>query len=161
MEGAGFREQGEENAWQAHARLFTGSAVAAITSETRGQNSWLNYNPELLKDVVGQEKAEQLHPDNWRTITVGEHNRTAIVKDTVFADQKTGLMPKWTWTEGRVGDAVQASNRAAPEMAASEPAGPVSVIIGGRTMRVPNPAGAVEKLDAKINRYSELLKCLQ
>lgn len=161
MEGAGVREQGEENAWQAHARLFTGSAVAAITSETRGQNSWLNYNPELLKDVVGQEKAEQLHPDNWRTITVGEHNRTAIVKDTVFADQKTGLMPKWTWTEGRVGDAVRASNRAAPEMAASEPAGPVSVIIDGRTMRVPNPAGAVEKLDAKINRYSELLKCLQ
>lgn len=81
LEGAGFRARGEENAWQAHVRLFTGSAVGAITSETRGQNSWLNYGPH------------------------GESNRTAPVEDTVFADQKTGLMPEWTWTEGRVADA--------------------------------------------------------
>ena len=80
LEGSGFRAQGEENAWQAHVRLFTGSAVGAITSETRGQNSWLNYGPS------------------------GESNRAAKVEDTVFADQKTGLMPGWTWTEGRVGD---------------------------------------------------------
>jgi hypothetical protein len=81
IEGAGFRARGEENAWQAHARLFTGSAVGAITSETRGQNSWLNYGPS------------------------GDMNRDAKVFDTVFADQKTGLMPEWTWTEGRAGDA--------------------------------------------------------
>jgi hypothetical protein len=80
LEGAGFRAQGEENAWQAHVRLFTGSAVAAITSETRGQNSWLNYGPNA------------------------EQNRTAKTEDTVFAEQKTGLMPLWTWTEGKVGD---------------------------------------------------------
>ena len=82
LEGAGFRARGEENAWQAHVRLFTGSAVGAITSETRGQNSWLNYGPH------------------------GESNRTAQVEDTVFADQKTGLMPEWTWTEGRAADEV-------------------------------------------------------
>ena len=80
LEGAGFRAEGEENAWQAHVRLFTGSAVGAITSETRGQNSWLNYGP------------------------YGEQNRTAKVEDTVFAAQKTGLMPEWTWQEGVVGD---------------------------------------------------------
>lgn len=80
LEGAGFRAQGEENAWQAHVRLFTGSAVGAITSETRGQNSWLNYGP------------------------YGATNRNASVEDTVFADQKTGLMPEWTWTEGRAPD---------------------------------------------------------
>ena len=80
LEGAGFRADGEENAWQAHVRLFTGSAVAAITTETRGQNSWLNFGP------------------------YGETNRTAQVEDTVFADQKTGLMPEWTWTEGRAAD---------------------------------------------------------
>lgn len=81
LEGAGFRARGEENAWQAHVRLFTGPAVGAITSETRGQNSWLNYGPH------------------------GEKNQTAKVEDTVFADQKTGLMPEWTWTEGRAPDA--------------------------------------------------------
>jgi len=80
LEGAGFRAQGEENAWQAHVRLFTGSAIAALTSETRGQNSWLNFGPH------------------------GEKNQTASVLETTFADQKTGLMPSWTWTEGRVGD---------------------------------------------------------
>lgn len=80
LEGAGFRARGEENAWQAHVRLFTGPAVAAITSETRGQNSWLNFGP------------------------FGEANRNAKIDDTVFADQKVGLMPEWTWTEGRAGD---------------------------------------------------------
>jgi hypothetical protein len=82
LEGAGFRADGEENAWQAHVRLFTGPAVGAITSETRGQNSWLNYGP------------------------YGEKNRNAKVEDTVFADQKTGLMPEWTWQEGRAADEV-------------------------------------------------------
>lgn len=91
LEGAGFRAQGEENAWQAHVRLFTGSAVAALTSETRGQNSWLNYGP------------------------YGEQNRNARVEDTVFADQKTGLMPEWTWTEGRAPDADEGVlNQSAP-----------------------------------------------
>ena len=80
IEGAGFRGRGEENAWQAHVRLFTGDAIPALTSETRGQNSWLNYGP------------------------YGLHNRTAKIQDVIFADQKTGLMPSWTWTEGRVGD---------------------------------------------------------
>jgi hypothetical protein len=60
--------------------LFTGPAIAAITSETRGQNSWLNFGP------------------------YGEANRNAKVNDTVFAEQKVGLMPEWTWTEGRSPD---------------------------------------------------------
>tara|TARA_R110000803_G_scaffold59101_7_gene117483 strand:- start:1521 stop:3695 length:2175 start_codon:yes stop_codon:yes gene_type:complete len=76
MEGSGFRARGEENAWQAHVKLFTGSAIGAITSETRGQNSWLNFGPH------------------------GETNRNAKVEDTIFAEQKTGLMPEWTWKSG-------------------------------------------------------------
>ncbi|MGL6289932.1 MAG: DUF7178 family protein [Silanimonas sp.] len=87
LEGAGFRAQGEENAWQAHVRLFTGPAVAAITTETRGQNSWLNYGP------------------------YGESNRAAKVEDTIFAEQKTGLMPEWTWQEGRAPDMPQENQR--------------------------------------------------
>ncbi len=76
LEGAGFRARGEENAWQAHARLFTGQALAALTTETRGQNSWLNYGP------------------------YGEQNRNASVQDTIFAENKIGLLPEWTWQEG-------------------------------------------------------------
>jgi len=80
LEGAGFRARGEENAWQAHARLFTGPALAALTTETRGQNSWLNFGP------------------------FGEQNRNASVEETTFADQKTGLLPSWAWTENVVPD---------------------------------------------------------
>jgi hypothetical protein len=87
LEGAGFRARGEENAWQAHVRLFTGAAIGAMTSETRGQNSWLNFGP------------------------FGEKNRDAKVEDTIFADQKVGLMPSWTWEEGRVGSVLSARLR--------------------------------------------------
>jgi hypothetical protein len=80
LEGAGFRATGEENAWQAHSRLFTGSALKAITSETRGQNSAVNYGPN------------------------GEFNRKANPADTIYADQKVGLMPAWTWKEGLSAD---------------------------------------------------------
>jgi hypothetical protein len=80
LEGSGFRGRGEENAWQAHVRLFTGDAVKALTSETRGQNSWLNYGP------------------------YGKENSTAKLKDTAFAKQKVGLMPSFTWEERRSPD---------------------------------------------------------
>jgi len=76
LEGAGFRADGEDNAFQSHIRMYTGSAKGAITSETRGQNSVVNYGPNA------------------------EFNRTANGEDTIYADQKTGLMPEWTWTEG-------------------------------------------------------------
>jgi hypothetical protein len=48
---------------------------AAMTAETRGQNSWVNYGPH------------------------GEKNRTAT-DDTIYADQKSGIMPEWVHSEG-------------------------------------------------------------
>lgn len=76
-EGVGFRADGEDNAWRSHAAMYSELARAAMTSETRGQNSWVNYGPH------------------------GEANRHANENDTVFAPQKIGLMPKWTQDEGR------------------------------------------------------------
>jgi hypothetical protein len=75
LEGSGFGARGEENAWQSHMRLYSASAVPAMTSETRGQNSWVNYGPH------------------------GEWNRTHT-RETIYADQKSGLMPSWTWEQG-------------------------------------------------------------
>ncbi len=75
-EGNGFRADGEENAWRSHSAMFSERARGAMTSETRGQNSWVNYGPH------------------------GEANRTASSATTVFADQKTGLMPEWVTKEG-------------------------------------------------------------
>jgi hypothetical protein len=129
MEGAGFRARGEENAWQAHVRLYTGSAVAAITSETRGQNSWLNYGP------------------------YGEQNATANVLDTIFAEQKTGLMPEWTWTEGRVGDAptIEEALRQQSEQASAEQAQARSVQFEQPARGAFNPS----KLTTMINQGAD------
>lgn len=73
--GVGFRATGEENAYQSHAKMFSPEALKALTSETRGQNSWLNYGP------------------------YGEQNRLADTANTIFADQKSGILPEWAWTE--------------------------------------------------------------
>ena len=75
-DGVGFRADGEENAWRSHAAMFSPLARLAMTTETRGQNSWLNYGPH------------------------GDTNRTASVDDTVFADQKAGVLPLWAHHEG-------------------------------------------------------------
>jgi len=75
-EGVGFRADGEENSWRAHSAMFSPLARRALTSETRGQNSWLNYGP------------------------YGEKNRTASGSETHYADQKVGLLPDWVVNDG-------------------------------------------------------------
>ena len=75
-EGNGFRADGEENAWRSHSAMYTPLARKAMTSETRGQNSWVNYGPHA------------------------KINRKADAAQTVYADQKTGLLPDWAVTEG-------------------------------------------------------------
>lgn len=74
--GHGFRADGEENAWRAHSAMYSPLARKAMTSETRGQNSWVNYGP------------------------FGEQNRKASAADTQYAPQKTGLLPDWVIEEG-------------------------------------------------------------
>jgi hypothetical protein len=70
-EGNGFGPKGEEQAWRQHMQMFSPDAQKALTTETRGQNSWVNFGPK------------------------GAQNR-ANPSDTVFAQQKAGLMPDWT-----------------------------------------------------------------
>lgn len=70
-EGYGFRGAGEDNAWRSHAAMYSPQARPAMTTETRGQNSWLNYGP------------------------YGDFNRTANQVDTVYAPQKVVTMPDW------------------------------------------------------------------
>jgi len=74
--GHGFRADGEENAWRAHSAMYSPLARKAMTSETRGQNSWVNFGP------------------------YGKQNQTANAADTQYAPQKTGLLPDWVTEEG-------------------------------------------------------------
>lgn len=54
--GTSFGPHGEERAWAAHSALFSPLAQAALSSETRGQNSYVNYSPvnALLKSRVSR-----------------------------------------------------------------------------------------------------------
>lgn len=76
-EGNGFRADGEDNAWRSHAAMYSPLARGAMTSETRGQNSWVNFGPYAAA------------------------NKHASAADTHFAPQKIGLMPEWTREKGR------------------------------------------------------------
>lgn len=91
-EGNGFRADGEENAWRSHSAMYSPEARRAMTSETRGQNSWVNYGP------------------------YGTTNRTANSEATHYADQKVGLMPEWTMTQGAGDDDVNGSTKAMDEL---------------------------------------------
>lgn len=79
-EGHQFGPNGEENAWMAHVKMFSPEARPAMTSETRGQNSWVNSGPHL-RNADG---------------SVPKKNEPGYVKpqDRPFADQKAGLLPK-------------------------------------------------------------------
>ena len=70
-EGHSFGPKGEDNAWKNHMQMYSPEAQKALTSETRGQNSWVNFGPH------------------------GDSNRKNP-QNTVFAEQKAGLMPAWT-----------------------------------------------------------------
>lgn len=70
-EGVGFDPDGEDNAWRSHLAMFSPLAGQAMTTETRGQTSWVYFGPH------------------------GADNREGK-KPTVFADQKVGLLPQFT-----------------------------------------------------------------
>lgn len=74
-EGLDFGPSGEDNAWRSHAAMFSPLARRAMTTETRGQSSWLNFGP------------------------YGKSNRhlekVGTPEDLHYAEQKTGLLPEW------------------------------------------------------------------
>lgn len=72
--GFGFGPRGEENAWRAHSQMFSQVARPAMTTETRGQNSWVNFGPK------------------------GVENR-ANPATTTYAEQKAGLLPSTYWQD--------------------------------------------------------------
>jgi hypothetical protein len=72
--GNKFGATGEENAYRAHKQMYSPEAQKALTTETRGQNSWVNYGPQ------------------------GQANR-ANPAATTYADQKAGLLPDWAMKE--------------------------------------------------------------
>ena len=135
-EGFGFRWDGEENAWRSHAAMYSPLAARAATTETRGQNSWLNFGPH------------------------GEHNRKAKTEDTIFADQKIGLLPEWVMSEGREDPGADPrETRMAAEKAAAEAKDKAAEIAKGikltkaeRSVLLNDPLDALERGEGATKR---------
>jgi hypothetical protein len=79
-EGAQFGARGEEFAYRQHYLLYTPIARPALTTETRGQNSWVNYHPKALDNDY----------DKFGNI-ISYGNREK--KGSKYAEQKVILLP--------------------------------------------------------------------
>lgn len=80
MFGSSFGPVGEEGAYHVHARTIQNPLARwAMMTETRGQNSWVNYRPEMLKK-------------NGMPLQKGDTGYIPL-QDRGFAVQKAALLP--------------------------------------------------------------------
>jgi hypothetical protein len=89
--GNSFGPLGEENAWNVHARMFSPLARKAMTTETRGQNSFVNFSGV-------NEEADRIREEARKLREEGKFEEALKITDeiyqnTSFADQKVGLLP--------------------------------------------------------------------
>lgn len=57
--GNEFGPRGEEHAWRAHKRMYSPEAQPAMTFETKGQNSWVNFGPHSHLPATQRPFAQQ------------------------------------------------------------------------------------------------------
>jgi len=78
--GNQFGARGEENAWREHRQLYSKDAQGALTTETRGQNSWVNFGKHLR--------------DKNNNIPKKGEKGFIEPQFRPYANQKVGLLPK-------------------------------------------------------------------
>jgi hypothetical protein len=112
--GNSFGPVGEENAWLIHSVMYTPLARRAMTSETRGQNSWVNFSGVNDEAFKLRDKARELRKEgktNEANELVGQ-----VYDMMKFADQKIGLMPEWVSGTGNVESAINARKQKTSEI---------------------------------------------
>jgi len=90
--GNSFGAKGEENAWNVHARMYSPLARRAMTTETRGQNSYFNFSGDNKKLEALREKGNKQREEG--DLKGAEETTNKIYEISKFADQKVGLMPE-------------------------------------------------------------------
>lgn len=90
--GNGFGAIGEENAWDEHVRMFTPLAARAMTAETRGQNSWVNFSGVNDGAKVKFRQARKLAKEG--KVIEADQIRQEALQEFRFADQKMTLLPE-------------------------------------------------------------------
>jgi len=98
-EGYQFGKDGEENAWIEHSKMFSPLAQVALSSETRGQNSVVNYSGindvplEKMKTADALTK-KGLSENNPEMIAAGKALLNEANNDFQFAEQKSIVLPE-------------------------------------------------------------------
>ena len=110
--GASFGAKGEERAWAAHVASIINEqgfsdrqkliAIQALTSETRGQNTWVNFVNEFNRDIRNPllEIKRNAEKNNDLDTAAKADDMLSELPYTEFADQKVGLLPTETMIGG-------------------------------------------------------------
>jgi hypothetical protein len=93
--GYEFGPRGEENAWIEHSKLFSPLARQALTTETRGQNSWVNFGPYADLPSTERPYAPQ------KAFILPPWVQTHEVFEAAYADNPE-------WTQGPLRDVLEA-----------------------------------------------------
>ncbi len=99
MSGYQFGKDGEENAWISHSKMFSPLAQIAMSSETRGQNSFVNYSGVNDVALAKMKLYSALHK---KGLEVGDNEMVSIAKQLLaeankafqFAEQKSIVLPE-------------------------------------------------------------------
>lgn len=90
--GNGFGPIGEENAWRIHSQMYSPLARRAMTTETRGQNSYVNFSGVNDEAFKLRNEARKLRSEG-KTEQAAEISRK-VSEMVKFAKQKIGLLPE-------------------------------------------------------------------
>jgi hypothetical protein len=97
--GFEFGKNGEENAWIEHSKMLSPLSQWALSTESRGQNSFVNYsgiNDEVLERIeIGSKlKKRGLEENNEDMFNEGVALLDTVYDDFQFAQQKAIILPQ-------------------------------------------------------------------
>lgn len=98
--GNQFGPAGEENAYRLHASTLSDQALPALASETRGQNSWVNFGPNAdlppAQRPFAQQKAamwpKEYLGDYGNMPGASEHGQTPYITPTMSDNDVRGML---------------------------------------------------------------------
>jgi hypothetical protein len=98
LHGSGFGAKGEERAWNAHRQMFSPLAALAMSAETRGQNSFVNYTPvnaklTAHKHDIEAEIARAKRMGDKEGVARGQEEKKKVMEGWQYAPQKSVLLP--------------------------------------------------------------------
>lgn len=98
IRGNSFGALGEEVAWGSHAQMYSPLARIAMTSETRGQNSFVNYTPINARLTEAMEQLREIQWNKKREGDIGAVNEIGQLlremgNDTKYAKQASLVLP--------------------------------------------------------------------